>query len=1032
MPLIAGTSGADTLVGTSGDDQLQGLGGDDQLKDQLGGNDQLLGGAGNDFLLLSHVSGVTSATLDGGAGDDQILVLGPTLLSGPTTDRLNVTITGGDGADTIQIFQRVAGVVDGGAGDDSISVDIFETQGLTVTLGSGADHLSLTEQGFNRLTHVVTVTDFQVSAGDVVSGLPPFAYWDGGNPFAEGYLRLVDGAGGATLQYDQDGGGDNFVNVAVFSNTPASLFTAASFAGFDPHATTAPGQVINGSNVFLNGSGNEILTGSPGGDTINGMLLNDQIRGGGGNDRIDGGPGDDNISGDSGNDTVTGGTGNDTIIGGENDLIQGQDGADALTTETSFDTNVHITLDGGAGNDTLVAQTLQTGQFATLLGGDGDDRITVTSTGGTVIVDAGAGADTLELGEAGPNISVTLGAGSDAIHLTANSFGTPTATITDFAAGAGGDRLLVFDFLKSVNPSWDITTNPFDDGLIRLQAVGGATVVQLLVGGVFENTLTLLGVSPGSLTAANFNGYAPSGGASQGSGLIGTAQADTLTGTSGDDSISGGAGDDSLNGALGNDTIDGGTGNDSLDGGAGVDLLHGGDGNDHLFALGEAGGQFFGDGGDDTILIALQGSSAPGGSALLDGGDGSDQLTAEGGFQKHDVFTINGGAGDDGISLFGASGVIDAGSGQDQVTIGGQVGQVTVALGAGNDLLRLQGFQGDFSGPTTTYGEVTVTDFAAGDRIDLNLFEQGHGSPAFPSFLNGTLRLAQLGADAVAQFSPDGQGDDWTTFLDLKNVDVHALTTATLGEDPLFQFTLGGAGADTISTSAAFEAADGGDGADSLTGDAATNRLAGGAGADTIMAGGGNDTVSDTGGANYLRGEEGDDSISGGTGFDDANGNMGNDTIHGNGGDDFSVGGKDNDLLFGDDGNDIVWGNLGNDTCDGGNGDDQCRGGQGDDSVSGGAGDDFISGDRGNDTVAGGAGADIFHTSQDAGIDRVLDFHLSEGDRVMLDPGTTFTVSQVGADTVIDMGPSSNGAPNQMILVGVQMSTLTPGWIFGA
>ena len=91
----------------------------------------------------------------------------------------------------------------------------------------------------------------------------------------------------------------------------------------------------------------------------------------------------------------------------------------------------------------------------------------------------------------------------------------------------------------------------------------------------------------------------------------------------------------------------------------------------------------------------------------------------------------------------------------------------------------------------------------------------------------------------------------------------------------------------------------------------------------------------------------------------------------------------------------------------------------------GGAGNDFVSGDRGNDTVSGGAGADIFHTSQDAGIDRVLDFHIAEGDRVELDPGTTYTVSQVGADTVINMS-----AGNQMILVGVQMSTLTPGWIF--
>ena len=76
-------------------------------------------------------------------------------------------------------------------------------------------------------------------------------------------------------------------------------------------------------------------------------------------------------------------------------------------------------------------------------------------------------------------------------------------------------------------------------------------------------------------------------------------------------------------------------------------------------------------------------------------------------------------------------------------------------------------------------------------------------------------------------------------------------------------------------------------------------------------------------------------------------------------------------------------------------------------------------------TISGGAGADLFHGSQDAGVDRVLDFHVSEGDRVQLDPGTTYSVSQVGGDTVIDMGGG-----NQMILVGVQVSSLPDGWIF--
>jgi Ca2+-binding RTX toxin-like protein len=231
-------------------------------------------------------------------------------------------------------------------------------------------------------------------------------------------------------------------------------------------------------------------------------------------------------------------------------------------------------------------------------------------------------------------------------------------------------------------------------------------------------------------------------------------------------------------------------------------------------------------------------------------------------------------------------------------------------------------------------------------------------------------------------------------------------------------------------------------GSDSVTGSSLDDRLRSYDGADTVNAGGGNDfvdaglgddqvfagsgadTVVDPGGSNYLRGEDGDDQIFGGAGFDDINGNQGNDTASGGPGDDWVVGGKDNDRLFGDDGGDLVYGNLGDDTCDGGNGDDIVRGGQGNDSVMGGAGNDFVSGDRGDDVMAGGPGADNFHSFSDAGIDRVLDFSVAEGDRVQLDPGTTYTVAQVGADTVITM------SAGQVILVGVAMSSLTANSIF--
>ncbi len=201
-----------------------------------------------------------------------------------------------------------------------------------------------------------------------------------------------------------------------------------------------------------------------------------------------------------------------------------------------------------------------------------------------------------------------------------------------------------------------------------------------------------------------------------------------------------------------------------------------------------------------------------------------------------------------------------------------------------------------------------------------------------------------------------------------------------------------------------------------LTGSIANDTLIAGAGADTVVGGDGD---------NYLRGSDGNDSIVGGAGFDDANGNVGDDTVRGGAGGDWVVGGKNNDLLFGENGDDIVYGNLDNDTCDGGAGADLIRGGQGDDVLIGGDGADWLSGDRGNDTVTGGTGADIFHSFGDAGIDRVLDFSRAQGDRVQLDTGSQFTVAQVGADAVISI---TGGA--QMILVGVQASSLTGDWIF--
>ncbi|WP_202679228.1 ExeM/NucH family extracellular endonuclease [Skermanella mucosa] len=111
-------------------------------------------------------------------------------------------------------------------------------------------------------------------------------------------------------------------------------------------------------------------------------------------------------------------------------------------------------------------------------------------------------------------------------------------------------------------------------------------------------------------------------------------------------------------------------------------------------------------------------------------------------------------------------------------------------------------------------------------------------------------------------------------------------------------------------------------------------------------------------------------------------------------------------------GNDVVRGLDGADTLLGGNGGDGLFGGSGNDRLDGGTGDDRLAGD---------AGADIFVVSRGGGKDMVLDFDLSEGDRLEIDRGLRLrdvterdTDGAGGADTTV---LEFNGA--SVALVGV-------------
>lgn len=208
----------------------------------------------------------------------------------------------------------------------------------------------------------------------------------------------------------------------------------------------------------------------------------------------------------------------------------------------------------------------------------------------------------------------------------------------------------------------------------------------------------------------------------------------------------------------------------------------------------------------------------------------------------------------------------------------------------------------------------------------------------------------------------------------------------------------------------------GGDGDDHLSA-----RIDGGS---RIEGGAGNDIITGREFADFLRGGDGNDSILGGGGGDDINGNTGDDTINGGAGEDWVSGGQNNDLLLGGAGNDLVLGNIGNDTIYGDSGNDTLRGGQHNDIIFGGDGNDWISGDLGDDTITGGAGADTFHIFAQSGLDLVTDFTRAEGDRVFIGDGSRYSVTQVGADVVIDLVGGT-----RMVLANVQLSSLSDGWI---
>ncbi|NWG92891.1 MAG: hypothetical protein HXY21_10370, partial [Parvularculaceae bacterium] len=466
-------------------------------------------------------------------------------------------------------------------------------------------------------------------------------------------------------------------------------------------------------------------------------------------------PGDDSILGTTGDDTITGLGGNDT-------------------------------LDGDAGNDSLDGGD-DAGIADTLLGGAGDDTISGFGLGADV-GDAGDGDDSIvaELSDATVS-TLALGSGVDTIVIQSITAAAGRIVVTDFLAGAGGDKLDISSVLSSFLSGWDGASNPFSpaQGFLRLRQDGADVVFDVDLDGGGDSWIEKLRFE--NTTLANFTsdnfapGYAPDGAAPTGQSFTGTASNDSIVGTIGNDTILGLGNSDTLRGDYGDDSLDGSAGSDQLFGGAGDDTLLGGTLADTL--QGEAG--------DDSLTGGNGNDSMSGGAGVdtLSAGDGADNLDT--GSDAGVADTVLGGAGNDTIGGFGrGNDVGDAGIGDDRVNVllDGSDDVSTLTLGDGIDTIFVQ------AGDAST-GRLVVADFlagAGGDLIDISTLLSslisgwdGSSNPFAPA--QGYLRLRQDGADVIFDVDFDGGGDDFIEKIRFQNTTLanYTIDNFTPGFDPL-------------------------------------------------------------------------------------------------------------------------------------------------------------------------------------------------------------------------------------------------------
>jgi Ca2+-binding RTX toxin-like protein len=364
-------------------------------------------GGGNDEVRVSPEAQLDNVTIDGGAGDDTLIGGNgnDTLIGGPGND----VIDGGRGTDTALMGAgNDTFVWDPGDGSDTVEgqggKDVLQFNGsnapehydisangtrvrlvrdvadVTMDL-NGIEALNLSTLGSADTVTVGDLTGTDLTKANIdLSGVPGSGAGDGAADTV-----TVDGTDGAdNVDVSQAGGG-----ILV-----SGLSTDVQVSGAESTNDNVDVNTLGGDDTITSGLG------------ISGPAAVN-VDGGDGNDTAiySGTASDDTIGiGPSGTGVATFGTaGTPFVVAGdvENLDVRGLGGNDTITGQNGIAGLTHLTIDGGAGDDTL-------------RGGDGDD--TLIGGPGNDVIDGGRGPDTALMGAGSDTFTWDPGDGSDTVE----------------------------------------------------------------------------------------------------------------------------------------------------------------------------------------------------------------------------------------------------------------------------------------------------------------------------------------------------------------------------------------------------------------------------------------------------------------------------------------------------------------------------------------------------------------------------------------------------------------------------------------